>query len=176
MKKHITSFNSFVNEGKVTEGVQEFTTDSRFTDEKSLKSDILKNAGPALVKLLKDNNINYGPISAIESRGNRIEFESKPLTGDSLGIMQFGFLNVWINTFGGGQMPQVKVGESFEFTPYIIFDLHYSYQHGSKTVGPQGSNGCSLYLPGERRSTIVYDIVKAEFLTNSQAERGKVWG
>jgi len=153
-----------------------YISNDKFKDEATLKADILKNVGPALVKLLKDNGINYGPIGARENRG-RVEFESKPITGKDLGIMQYGFKEVYINSFGGGSFPQINkaAGDTLEFSPYIWFNLHYSYSHGAAWMNSQGSNGCSFYLPGETTSNIFYDIVGGVFLKAGEAERRSDW-
>jgi len=155
-----------------------FVSDEKFKDESSLKADILKNIGPAFVKLLKDNGINYGPVTAKDGGRNRIELESKPLTGKDLGIFMYGFKEVYIDSFGGGDFPKINkaAGDMFEFSPYIWFNLHYSYKHGAPWTDSQGSNGCSLYLPNERRSDIFYDIVNGKFLKTSEAERLNIWG
>jgi hypothetical protein len=152
-----------------------YVADAKFKDEAALKADIAKNIAPAFNKLLKDNGINFPPVTVKESRG-RYEFESKPATGKDLGIMQYGFKEVYINSFGGGSLPKISKAtkedsSDFQFTPLIWFNLHYSYIHGSADTSSQGSNGCSLYLPGEDSSNIFYDIVKGKFLKQSEAER-----
>jgi hypothetical protein len=159
------SFDSSLNEKEV------FITDDRFKDEKTLFADILKNMGPAINKLLKDKGINYNPITVSENRG-RYQFDSKPVMGDALGIMKYGFKEVYIDTFGGGAVPRVNMTEAgMEFPPYIWFNLHYSYEHGSADTSATGSNGCAFYLPGERQSNIYYDIVKGEFYGSKEAEK-----
>jgi hypothetical protein len=81
--------------------------------------------------------------------------------------MQYGFSEVYIDTFGGGSIPRInKTDAGIEFPPYIWFNLHYSYRHTSG-----GSNGCALVPPGEDRSDIFYDIVKGEFLGQKEAEK-----
>ena len=171
--EHIKDFQNFINEStELIDPLMEkevFITDDRFKDEKTLFADILKNMGPAINKLLKDKGITYNPISVTENRG-RYQFDSKPITGDALGIMKYGFKEVWIDTFGGGTVPRVNNSEAgLEFPPHIWFNLHYSYEHGSADTSATGSNGCALYLPGEKRADIFYDIVKGVFLTSSQA-------
>jgi hypothetical protein len=148
-----------------------FIANEKFKDEAALKADIAKNLAPAFNKLLKDNGINIPPATVKET-SSRYEFESKPVTGKDLGIMQYGFKEVRIDSFGGGQLPKMgKDSDSFTFSPYIGFNLHYSYTHGSADVPSQGSNGCALFLPGERQSYVFYDIVEAKFLKHSEAER-----
>lgn len=148
-----------------------FITDDKFKDVAALKADIAKNLAPAFNKLLKDNGINF-PTVTVKETSSRYEFESKPVTGKDLGIMQYGFKEVYINSFGGGALPKVgKDADSFTFFPYIWFNLHYSYTHGSADVPSQGSNGCSLFLPGERQSNVYYDIVEGKFLKQSEADR-----
>ena len=171
--EHIKDFQNFINESaELVDPLMEkevFITDDRFKDEKTLFADILKNMGPAINKLLKDKGITYNPITVTENRG-RYQFDSKPITGDALGIMKYGFKEVWIDTFGGGTVPRVNNSEAgLEFPPRIWFNLHYSYEHGSADTSATGSNGCALYLPGEKRADIFYDIVKGVFLTSSQA-------
>ena len=183
--KHLKTFDGYVNEsinenaGMLNEA-EVFVSDDKFKDEATLKADILKNVGPAFNKLLKDNGISYGPVTAKESSGrggSRIEFESKPITGKDLGIMMYGFKEVYIGSFGGGSMPRINkaAGDIFEFSPYIWFNLHYSYKHGAPWTDSQGSNGCSLYLPNERRSDIFYDVINGVFLKASEAEKRKDW-
>lgn len=153
-----------------------YITDSNITDEATLKADILKNIGPAFNQMLKNAGIKYNPVTASESRG-RIQFESKPLTGDALGIFKYGIRECWIGLFSGGNMPQIqKDTEKFSFKPYIWATLNYSYKHGAQGANySSGSNGCSLYLPGEDSDSIYYDIVGKKFLTNSQAMKRKDW-
>ena len=160
----------------LNEGATLYISNPKFKDEASLKADILKNVGPALNNLLARNGVKYNPISAKEGRG-RIELDSNPITGKDLGIMQYGFKSVWINSFGGGSFPQINkaAGEAFEFSPYIWFNLHYSYEHGAAWMNSQGSNGCSLYLPNERTSNIYYDVIEGRFLLESEAERRSDW-
>jgi hypothetical protein len=179
--KHLKTFEGYVNESAdvaspLNEG-KVYISNDKFTDEATLKADILKNVGPALNKLLKDNGISYNPITAKEGRGNRVEFDSKPLTGKDLGVMQYGFKEVYINSFGGGGFPEINkaAGEKLEFSPYIWFNLHYDYKHGAPWTNSQGSNGCSLYLPNEDTSNIYYDIVGGVFLKASEAEKRKDW-
>lgn len=179
--EHLKDFQGFINEStKPSNFLNEsdvFISDDKFTDETSLKADILKNIGPAFNKLLKDNGISYNPVTAKEARGNRVEFESKPLTGKDLGIMMYGLKEVYITSFGGGSFPKINksADEKIEFSPYIWFNLHYSYQHGAPWTDATGSNGCSLYLPNEKSSNIFYDIVGGVFLTASQAGKRTDW-
>jgi hypothetical protein len=148
-----------------------FIANEKFKDEAALKADIAKNLAPAFNKLLKDNGIIFPPVTVSDSRG-RYVFDSKPVTGKDLGIMQWGIKELYINSFGGGAFPKIgKDASGFTFSPYIWFNLHYSYTHGSPDIPSQGSNGCSLYLPGERISNIYYDIVEGKFLKASEAER-----
>ena len=176
--KHIHTFENFLNEDNnadlLNEGKQVFVSDPKFKDETTLKADILKNVGPAINDLLARQGVKYHPITAKENRG-RIEFDSKPMTGNDLGFMQYGFTEVWLNTFGGGNFPQIQKataedGSDFEFSPYIWFNLHYDYKH----VGG-GSNGCELRFSGERSSNIFYDVIAGKFLTDSEAEKRKDW-
>ncbi len=182
--KHLKTFEGYLNEGAqeeanpLFEGTTTFISNDKFKDEASLKADIMKNMGPAINKLLKDGGISYGPITVKEGAGRtaRYEFESKPITGKDLGILQWGFKEVWINSFGGGSIPQInKDADGFEFTPYIWFNIHYSYTHGSAETSSQGSNGCSLYLPGEKRADVFYDIVNGVFLKSSEADKLRIW-
>jgi len=178
--EHIKDFQDFINESENISPLIEsevFISDDKFADELALKADILKNVGPAFNKLLKDNGISYNPVTAKEGRGNRVEFESKPLTGKDLGIMMYGLKEVYIDSFGGGSLPKINkaAGEKLEFSPYIWFNLHYSYRHGAPWTDSTGSNGCSLYLPNERRSDIFYDIVGGVFLKSSEADKRTDW-
>jgi hypothetical protein len=174
--KHLKTFDSYVNENvnesnEILNEADVFISDDKFKDEAGLKADIMKNIGPAINKLLKDNGISYNTISAKEARGNRIEFESKPLKDKELGIMMYGFKEVYIDTFGGGSLPKINqtADGKLEFTPYIWFNLHYSYTHGAPWINSQGSNGCPLYLPNESRSDVFYDIVGGVFVKGSEA-------
>lgn len=145
--------------------------------EEQLKKDIIGNIGNAFNKLLKDAGIKYNPVTAIES-GGRIRFESKPLTGNDLGVMKYGFKEVYISIFNGGSMPKIQKSaakENLLFTPYIWCTLNYRYTHGSPDTSSQGSNGCSLYLPGETSDSIYYDIGSYKFLTQSEAAKRQDW-
>jgi hypothetical protein len=180
--KRLKTFESYLNESSkkeidpIFEEKTLYISNDKFKDEAALKADIAKNLVPAFNKLLKDNGINFPPITVAENR-SRYEFDSKPLTGKDLGIMQWGFKELYINSFGGGSIPQInKDADGFEFTPYIWFNLHYSYTHGSADTSSQGSNGCGLYLPGEKQSNIWYDIVNGVFLKQSEAMKLKIWG
>lgn len=177
--KHLKTFEGYLNEGAqeesnpLSEGKEIYVSDAKFKDEAALKADIAKNLAPAFNKLLKDNGIDSPPVTVEENR-SRYEFDSKPIMGEALGIMKYGFKEVYINSFGGGAVPQInKDADGFEFTPYIWFNLHYSYTHGSADTTSQGSNGCSLYLPGEKQSNIFYDIVNGVFLKSSEASKIK---
>jgi len=174
--KHIKTFENYVstdvNESALNEA-DVYIANDKFTDEATLKADISAKIGPAFDKLLKDNGITYPSVTVSENRG-RYEFDSKPVTGKDLGIMQYGFKEVYINSFGGGSLPKIsKDADGFEFEPLIWFNLHYSYVHGSADTSSQGSNGCSLYLPGEKSSNIWYDIVNGVFLKGSEADKLK---
>jgi len=146
-----------------------FIANDKFKDAAALKADIAKNMAPAFNKLLKDNGINF-PTVTVNETSSRYEFISKPVTGKDLGIMQWGIKELYINSFGGGALPKIgKDADSFTFSPLIWFNLHYSYTHGSVNVPSQGSNGCSLFLPGESQSNVFYDIVEGKFLKQSEA-------
>jgi hypothetical protein len=145
--------------------------------EEQLKKDIMQNIAYAFNKLLKEAGLSYNKVTAVES-GGRIRFDSKPLTGNDLGIMKYGFKEVYINTFSGGSMPKFQKGtdeKAILFTPYIWFTINYSYKHGSESTSSTGSNGCSLYLPGETSDSIYYDIVNYKFLTASEAAKKSEW-
>ena len=152
-----------LNEGDI------YVSSNDFADENSLVADVIKNITPAFNKMLKDSGIDYKIDSTVFNR-SRFEFNGKPLVGNALGIMKYGFKEVFINSFGGGQI-QYQKGDGFKFTPLIWFNLHYSYTHGSADISSQGSNGCSLYLPGENSSNIWYDIRNKVFLKNGEAAR-----
>ena len=178
MKLH--SFQEFLNESAkeesinpIFEGNDEFVSDKKIKDEKDLVSDIEKNLEKEINRILKDNGIAYNPIKVSYTPAKkRFSFDSKPVMGKDLGVMQYGFYQVWINSFGGGELPQHRNTEDgIEFTPYVWFNLHYSYTHGSQDIGSQGSNGCSLYLPGESRSNLWYDVVNRTLLKESEAAK-----
>jgi len=169
--KHVKKYENYLAESSQEHLFEKevMITDDRFVDEKTLQDDIMKNMGPAINKFLKDKGIDYNPITVSANRG-RYQWDSKPLTGKDLGIMQYGFAEVYIDSFGGGSLPKISKataedGSDFQFPPYIWFNLHYSYKHTSG-----GSNGCPLILPGEARSDIYYDIVKGEFVGGKEAE------
>ena len=148
-----------------------FIANDKFKDEAALRADIADNIAPAFNRLLSKNGIVFPPVTIKENRGS-YQIESKPVTGKDLGIMQYGFKEVYIDSFGGGALPKIsKDADGFEFTPIIWFNLHYSYNHGSADTSSQGSNGCALFLPGERTSNIWYDIVNGEFLKDSERQK-----
>jgi hypothetical protein len=169
--KHLKTFESYVNynENDVTinENVK-FVSDDRFKDEATLKADILKNAGPALEKFLKDNGIDWPGGFVVEDAGNRIKLVSKPVTGDDLGIMQYGFKEVYLSFFGGGNFPQINKAakEGLEFEPSIWTNLNYSYKHTSG-----GTNGTNFIIPGSNDSNIWYDIVNGVWLDRKGAQK-----
>jgi len=182
--EHFKTFNAFVgstNESDVAKNTEVnenvdplnegdiYVSNENFKDETSLVADIIKNMPVAFNKMLKDAKIDYS-IDSVVFNSNRFELKGKPLTGDALGIMKYGIKEVWINSFGGGQI-QVQKGEEFQYTPVIWFNLHYSYTHGSADTSSQGSNGCSLYLPGEKSSNVYYDIDNRVFLKYSESEK-----
>jgi len=153
-----------LNEGDI------YVSNENFKDETTLVADIIKNIPAAFNKMLKDAGIDY-KIDSAEFNRNRFELNGKPLTGDVLGIMKYGFKEVWIGSFGGGGLQIQKAGDEFKYTPVIWFNLHYSYTHGSASTSSQGSNGCALYLPGETRNDVWYDIDNKVFLPYRAAEK-----
>jgi len=178
--KHIKTFENYVsadvNESALNEA-EVFVSDAKFKDEAGLRADIADNIAPAFNRLLSKNGIDFPPVTIEENRGS-YKIESKPVTGKALGIMQYGFKEVYIDSFGGGSLPKIQKataedGSDFEFTPIIWFNLHYSYNHGSADTSSQGSNGCALFLPGERSANIWYDIVNGEFLKDSERQKLK---
>lgn len=180
MKQHVKTLDTFLNEGIETPKnenplleAEVYVSDDKIKDPAALEADILNNIVPAFNKLLADNKVPYKIDKAVINRG-RVEFVGRPITGKDLGIMQWGIKNLWINSFGGGTYNVQKVTsdeEKFGFSPLIWFNLHYSYEHGSAETSSQGSNGCSLYLPGEKQSNIYYDIVNTVFLKASEADK-----
>ena len=175
--KHLKTFESFVkpeaneNQNSLNEGAAIYVSDPKFKDETTLIADILKKAGPALNDLLARQGIKYNPLTATE-RGKRFTFDSKPMTGNDLGFMQYGFSEAYVNLFNGGAYPQINKSaeESFEFEPYIWGTLNYQYKH---TGG--GSNGCSLIFSGENNDSIYYDIIAGKWLTGSEASKRSDW-
>ena len=166
-------FGSKKVQESVNEGEEIFISDERFQDLGSLKADILKNMTPAINDFLARQGIKYNPITVKEDRG-RYTFISKPVTGKDLGFFQYGMVEAYIDSFGGGQVPRIREADGkIEFNPLIWFNLHYSYKHGTPDTGSQGSNGCALYPPGEDRSVICYNISTGRFLTSSEAEKTK---
>ena len=177
--KYVNNYEGYLKErnsfGMLNEGTTLYISDPKFKDVETLKADILKKAGPALNDLLSRQGIKYNPLTAISEetrRGTSITFESKPLTGKDLGVMQYGFKEVYINIFNGGNYPQINkaAGENFEFSPYIWATLNYMYKH---TLG--GSNGCQLIFPGEEGDSIYYDVVGGKWLTGSESIKRKDW-
>lgn len=168
--KHLKTFEGYLNEGENIEPINESTTfvaNEKFTDEATLKADILKNAGPALTKFLNDKGVKWPGALTIEDKGNRIALSSKPVTGNDLGLMQYGFKEVYITFFGGGSFPKVnKSSESFEFEPSIWTNLNYSYVHTSG-----GSNGTNFILPGSDDSNIWYDVINGVWLDRKEAQK-----
>jgi hypothetical protein len=169
--KHVKLFEQFADRMDRVNENETFVSDPKFTDEASLKADILKNAAPALERLLKKKGVNWpGGFKIVETQarnGTRLELVSSEVTGTALGIMQWGFDKLYLNFFSGGKMPRVKNdGGAFTFEPYIWTTLNYSY-----TVKSGGSNGTSLLLPGEKRNDLWYDVLNGEWLTTSAASK-----
>jgi hypothetical protein len=169
--KHIQTFENYFNEEvqdsstRINEN-EIYISNEKFTDEASLKADILKNAGPALESFLRDNGFDWTPGFQIVDDRTRLKLVSKPMKGDDLGIMQSAFAEVYITFFNGGSYPNVNKAakEAFEFEPSIWCNLNFSWKnHGG------GSNGANLILPGQDRSDIWYDVVNAEWLTTDGA-------
>jgi hypothetical protein len=166
-------FGSKKVQESVNEGEEIFISDERFQDLDSLKADILKKITPAINDFLARQGIKYNPITVKEDRG-RYAFISKPVTGKDLGFFQYGMVEAYIDSFGGGQVPRIREADGkIEFNPLIWFNLHYSYKHGTPYIGSQGSNGCPLYPPGERSSNIWYNIITGRFLISSEAQKTK---
>jgi len=173
--KHLKTFETYINKGvneaaDLNENVK-YVSDDKFKDEATLKADILENAGPALATFLKDKGVDWPTDFAIEDAGNRIKLVSKPVTGDALGIMQYGFKEVYLSFFGGGSFPKISKataedGSDFEFEPCIWTNLNYSYTHTSG-----GSNGTNFILPGSSDSNIWYDVVNAKWLDRKEAQK-----
>ena len=175
--KHLKTFEGYLNEGEQTEEpklneAETYVTDEKFKDSASIKADILKNAGPALAKFLKDKKIDWPTAIEITEQSNRLKLTSKPVTGKDLGVMQYGFKEVYLTFFNGGNLPKVKESaDSFEFTPYIWTNLNYSYVHGSADTSSQGSNGCTLFIPGSQDGNIWYDVVNGVWLDQKEAQK-----
>ena len=166
--KHLHTFESYLNENTslLNEG-EKFVTDDRFKDEASLKADIIKNAGPALKTFLKDQGVDWPTDFEITEQSNRLKLTSKPVTGDALGIMQYGFVEVYLTFFNGGSLPKInKSADGIEFQPSIWTNLNYSYKHAGG-----GSNGCNLYLPASKSADIWYDVVNAKWLDRLEAQK-----
>lgn len=174
--KHIKTFEGYVN-NDVNESMNPlneatvFVSNDKFTDESTLKAEIIKNAGPAFITFLKDKGVDWPTAITIEERGNRLTLTTKAVTGKDLGVMQYGFKEVYLTFFGGGTLPKVnKAADTFEFEPCIWCRLNYSYNHGSESTSSQGSNGCSFFLPGTDNSDIWYDIVNGIWLDRKEAQ------
>lgn len=177
--KHLKTFESYLNESTDVVALNEadvYVSNEKFKDEATLKADIIKNAGPALAKFLKDKGLDWPTPVTIEERSNRLSIVSKPVTGAALGIMQYGFKEVYIAFFGGGNLPRIQKataedGSDFGFQPSIWCKLNYSYTHGSADTSSQGSNGCNLFLPGTDNSDIWYDVVNGVWLDRKEAQK-----
>jgi hypothetical protein len=152
---------------------------SKFANQAALIADISKNAGPALEKFLKASGINWpGKMEiTVDSRSNRLKLETKPVTGKDLGILQYGFKEVYLTFFNGGNItlrsvvnPDTMKGE-LEFKPSIWTNLNYNYNHGSADTNSQGSNGCTFYIPGNQSGDIWYDIVNGVWLDRKGAQK-----
>jgi len=180
--KHLKTFEGYLNEGAQVEETKlneadVFVSNEKFKDEATLKADIIKNAGPALAKFLKDKGLDWPtPVTVEEKHGRFIQIASKPVTGAALGIMQYGFKEVYITFFNGGQMPKIQKataddGSDFQFTPSIWCNLNYSYVHGSASTSSQGTNGCNLFLPGTDSNNIWYDIANGVWLDQKEAQK-----
>ena len=168
----IELYESDVKESNLNEKI-EYVSDDRFKDEASLKADILEKAGPALATFLKDKGIDWPTDFEISVQANRIKLVSKPVTGADLGIMQYGFKEVYITFFNGGyiEFRAATAKDGFEFGPYIWTNLNYSYQHGSADTSSQGSNGCTMFVPGAQTGNIWYDVVNGVWLDQDEAQK-----
>ena len=154
-----------------------FIKDPRFINQAALNADIAKNAGPALEKFLKANGINWPGKMEITVQSNRMVLETKPVTGKDLGILQYGFKEVYLTFFNGGNItlksvvnPDTMKGE-IEFKPSIWTNLNYSYKHGAADTSSQGSNGCTFYIPGNQSGDIWYDVVNGVWLDRKSAQK-----
>jgi len=179
--KHIKTFEGYVstdvNEtmNPLNEAVV-FVSDAKFKDEATLKADILAKAGPAFIAFLKAKGVDWPTAITIEESGNRLTLTTKPVVGKDLGVMQYGFKEVYLEFFGGGTLPKIQKataedGSDFQFEPCIWCRLHYAYKHGSADTFSQGSNGCNLYLPGTDNSDIWYDIANGVWLDRKEAQK-----
>jgi hypothetical protein len=175
--KHIKTFEGYVNESvNPLNEATVFVSDAKFKDEATLKADILANAGPAFGTFLKAKGVDWPTAITIEERGNRLTLTTKPVTGKDLGVMQYGFKEVYLTFFGGGTLPKIQKataedGSDFEFEPSIWCRLNYSYNHGSESTSSQGSNGCSFFLPGTDNADVWYDIVNGVWLDRKEAQK-----
>jgi len=178
--KHLKTFENYSNKSTDVVSLNEadvFVSNEKFKDEATLKADIIKNAGPALAKFLKEKGLDWPtPVTVVERSGNRLSIVSKPITGAALGIMQYGFKEVYISFFGGANLPRIQKataddGSDFQFQPSIWCRLNYSYTHGSADTREQGSNGCALYLPGTDNADIWYDVVNGVWLDRKEARK-----
>jgi hypothetical protein len=174
--KHIKTFENYLS-ADVNENInplnekETFVADDKFTDEATLRADILKNAEPALISFLKDKGVDWPTPIFVAEHANRLTLTTKPVTGKDLGILQYGFKEVYLTFFGGGSFPKInKSADAFEFEPCIWCRLNYSYNHGSESTSSQGSNGCSFYLPGSDNADIWYDIVNGVWLDRGEAQ------
>ncbi len=181
--KHLHTFENFINEelnapsvtneNEITQIFESdaFVTDKNIANEGQLRAEVAKNVGPAMDKLLKDKGIKYNKITGVD-KGRYIALESQPLSGKDLGVMQWGFKEVTIDSFGQGAITTNTSAAGFSFSQYVPFNLHYSYKHGAPQTQSQGSNGCQLFLPGETWSTVWYDIINKKMITHSEMAKG----
>ena len=176
----LTTYAEFLNESNKTQAVNEannyvYIKHPEFTSVKDITSHITAKAGKAWSDFIaKHLGIKVNAKATI-GRRDYVSLESAPLPTKDYGVFQYGMKSVSIDTFSGGEINWQNVGnqeDSFEFHGYIWFTIHYSYTH---VAG--GSNGCSLYLPGEDNHNVWYDIVNNQFLSSNEARAigDKIW-
>ena len=145
----------------------EFVTDDRFKTIAQLHSYIETNATKSLNNLLASAGIKAKITIKIEEnrRGsNSMRLESKKFTGDDLGIYKFCMKEAKFEIFNGGIIQSKSTETGIEFIPTIWCELNLSYEH----IGG-GTNGASFYFPGEKRSSIWFDIKSGQFLPLTKA-------
>lgn len=177
MKNIIPTFDNFVTESGKTETINEannfvYIKNPEFTSVKDIANHISANAGKAWSEFISKHLGVKVNSKATIGRRDYASLTSAPLPTKDYGIFQYGMKSVSIETFSGGEIHYQGDKEDFEFHGYVWFTIHFRYTH---TDG--GTNGCSLYLPGETSDSIWYDIVNNQFLTSNEAKAigNKIW-
>lgn len=176
----LTTYEEFLNESNRVEPLNEannyvYIKHPDFQSAKDIIDSFVAKGGKAWSAFINKQLGIKVNASARAGRRDSVSVESAPIPTKDYGIFQYGMKSVSIDTFSGGSINWQNVGtqeDKFEFHGYIWFTIHFAYTH----VGG-GSNGCSLYIPGNDSDSIWYDIVNNQFLTANEAKAigDKIW-